>query len=86
MRTSRKRRQQNRAQKASLKTRLKRIETLLEAKDVETLKRAAVATISVIGRMGRKHVINRKRAARLQSRVQRKINKALAPAIPEKTN
>lgn len=85
MRVSAKRRERNRAQKAALKTHLKRLDALLETKQVDTLKNAAVEAIRLIGKTRNKKVINRKRAARLQSRVQRRLNKALAPAGPEKT-
>ena len=84
VKTNERRRQRNRAAKAVLRTSLKRVGALAAGQDIEALKKAAVETISVIGKTRRKHVINRKRAARLQSRVQRSINKALAPA-PEKT-
>jgi len=85
VRTNEKRRLRNRAARATLRTNLKRVGALMAAKDVEALKKAAVETISVIGKTRRKGVINRRRAARLQSRIQRRVNQALATAAPEKT-
>ena len=85
VRTNEKRRLRNRAAKATLRTSLKRVSALVAANDVEALQKAAVETISVIGQTRRKGVINRRRAARLQSRIQRSVNKALAPVAPETT-
>jgi len=82
VRTNEKRRRRNRAAKATLKTVLKRVATTVEAKDVEALKQAAAGALSVIGKTKRKGVINRRRAARLQSRVQRALNQTLAPEAP----
>ncbi len=78
VRTNEKRRLHNRVAKASLRTSLKRVATVAEAKDADALKRAAGEALSVIGKTRQKGVINRRRAARLQSRVQRTLNKALA--------
>ena len=83
MRTNEKRRQRNRAAKSALKTSLKRVEALSEANDTEALRRTALDTLSLIGKTRRKGVIHRKRAARLQSRVQRKLNQTLPAVSPE---
>jgi small subunit ribosomal protein S20 len=83
VKTNEKRRQRNRTAKSALKTHLKRIETLDETKDTEAVKQAARQTLSLIGKTRSKGIVNRRKAARLQSRVQRKINQALeAGAAP----
>jgi small subunit ribosomal protein S20 len=82
VRTNEKRRLRNRAAKSALKTSLKRVELAFESKDVEAIKRVAHEALCLVGKTRRKSVINPKRAARLQSRIQRKLNKALAAPPP----
>jgi len=82
VKTNEKRRQRNRAAKSILKTNLKRVDELEASNDTETLKIAAQSTLSVIGKSKRKGAINRKRASRLQSRMQRKLNQAAAATVP----
>jgi len=84
MRTNEKRRLRKRAQKASLKTRLRTVRALIAANDLAGAERVAPTTFGLIGKMRQKRVINRKRAARLQSRLQRSMNKLVPPASPEK--
>ncbi|MCX8037380.1 MAG: 30S ribosomal protein S20 [Candidatus Sumerlaeia bacterium] len=78
VRTNEKRRLRNRAAKAALKTVLKRVAATAQSADADALKAAAQTAMRVIGRTKSKGIINRRRAARLQSRVQKKLNKALA--------
>jgi len=82
MKTNEKRRLRNRAAKSALKTSLKKVEALAASNDIEALKEAAQRTLSLIGKTKKKGVIKPNRAARLQSRVQRKLNAALSPAAP----
>jgi small subunit ribosomal protein S20 len=77
VKTNEKRRQRNRTAKAALKTHLKRIASLDETKDAEAVKQAALQTLSLIGKTRSKGIVNRRKSARLQSRVQRKLNQAL---------
>jgi len=83
VKTNEERRQRNRAAKSALKTSLKRVDAACEGNDTDALQRAALDTLSLIGKTRRKGVIHRKRAARLQSRVQRKLNEAQAVRLPE---
>lgn len=78
MRTNERRRLRNRAAKSTLKSHLKRVEGMAEAGDTAALETAAQKTLSVIGKAKTKGIISRNKAARLQSRVQRKANAALA--------
>lgn len=78
MRTNEKRRLRNRAAKAALKTSLKRAEEAFASSDIEAARQAALEALSVIGKTRRKGVINWRRAARLQSRIQRKLDTLLA--------
>ncbi len=82
VRTNEKRRLRNRADKATLRTTLKSVMGAAQAKDLEALKKIARQAQSVIGKSRRKTVINRRRAARLQSRVQRIVNRAQAAPAP----
>jgi small subunit ribosomal protein S20 len=74
VRTNEKRRLRNRTVKQGLKTSLKRAETAIEAAGAQAVKEVT-DTMSCIGKSRRKGVINRNRAARLQSRIQRRFNK-----------
>jgi len=85
VRTNEKRRLRNRAAKSALKTGLKRVEVAFESKEPEAIKRVAHEALCLVGKTRRKGVVSRKRAARLQSRIQRKLNQALVPAAPSAT-
>jgi len=80
VRTNERRQLRNRAAKAALKTGLNRVKRLIEGKDAEALRRAGPQVMSLIGKTLRKGAINWKRAARLKSRLQGKINAVLASA------
>ena len=75
VRTNERRRQRNRTVKQALKTSLKRAETVIDTGSAEAAAKETKDTISCIGQTLRKGVIKRNRAARLQSRIQRRLNK-----------
>ena len=72
----------NRATKTSVKTLIARVERKIVAKDISTSEEV-VATISSIDRAARKGVFHRNRAARLKSRLMRKVN-PLASSFTER--
>jgi len=78
VRTNERRRLRNRAAKSALKTGLKNANEAIAAQEPDTAKKAVQEAISLVGRTHRKGVINRNRAARLQSRMQKRLNKKLA--------
>ena len=71
----------NRATKTSVKTLLARAERKIVAKDISASEEV-VATISSIDRAVRKGVFHRNRAARLKSRLMRKVS-PLASSLTE---
>ncbi len=76
LRQNLKRRERNRAAKSTLKAAIKRAGT--RPQEVETLRDA----MSTIGKTAKRGIIHHKTAARLASRLQRRVNaaKAAAPA------
>jgi small subunit ribosomal protein S20 len=72
VRQNAKRRERNRAAKSAMKTSIKKAVTALDKPE------ATQEALSVIGRTSQRGVIHRNKAARLASRLQRKINAANA--------
>ncbi|MBM3148876.1 MAG: 30S ribosomal protein S20 [Chloroflexi bacterium] len=79
----------NKSIKSETKTRLARVEELVESKDIESAKQATVVAISTLDRAAKKGAIHPNTAARRKSRLMKKVNKAAiaqaSPAEPRKT-
>lgn len=75
-RTAERKRLRNKATRSTIKTRLTRMDKLIESNDVEATRQAAVAAISTLDRAANKGTIHRNTAARRKSRLMKKINKA----------
>ena len=78
MRTNLRRQERNRAAKATLRTTLKDIESLIEKKDSAAVQAGLTNAVSVIGKTAKKGSIHKNKAARKESRLQRKVNQLLA--------
>ena len=75
LRQSLKRRELNRQMKSRMKTSIKNIEQALSENKTEHIKKDLHKTVSVIDRTAQKGIIHEKKAARLISRLTRRINK-----------
>jgi small subunit ribosomal protein S20 len=64
-----KRREHNRAQRSALRTGLKSIRQALDAKDIDSARKALSATQSLVDKMAAKGIIHRNTAARYKSRI-----------------
>lgn len=84
MRQSEKRRERNRSNRAAFRTALKSATTAIEAGEVPAAETALAATLKVVGKTAKKGLIHKNKAARHQSRLQRRLNalkkKAEAPS------
>lgn len=78
MRTNLKCQERNRAAKAALRTTLKDIETSITNNDLTAVQSGLANAISVIGKTAKKGSIHKNKAARKESRLQRKVNRLLA--------
>ncbi len=74
-RQSLKQREHNREMRSALRTAIKNIRTLIEAKDAEKVKKQLPATVSLIDKMAAKGIIHDNTAARHKSRLQASIAK-----------
>lgn len=66
-----------RSVRSTIKTYLTKTENLIGAKEWESAQETTVATISRIDRAVSKGIIHRNKAARLKSRLMKKLNRAL---------
>ena len=78
MRTNLRRQERNRAAKAALRTTLKEIETSIANKDAAAVQSSLASAVSVIGKIAKKGSIHKNKAARKESRLQRKVNQLVA--------
>jgi len=78
MRTNLRRQERNRAAKAALRTTLKEIETSIANKDATAVQSSLASAVSVIGKTAKKGSIHKNKAARKESRLQRKVNQLVA--------
>jgi small subunit ribosomal protein S20 len=70
-----KRRERNRAAKATLKTTVKKAETALDAGNKEEASKAIKAAVKRLDKTAQKGVIHKKAASRKKSRLMTKLNK-----------
>jgi small subunit ribosomal protein S20 len=73
VRKNERRRAINKARVGTLRTQLKKLRTLLKAKDSEAASKELVKTISVIDRSIRKGVLHKNTAARYKSRLTKSV-------------
>jgi small subunit ribosomal protein S20 len=76
-RQNEKRRERNRAAKSHMRTLIKRVERLIEAKDVEGVKKALPLALKALGKTAKRGVIHKRNAARKESRLMHKVNRLL---------
>jgi small subunit ribosomal protein S20 len=81
VRSAEKRRMRSRSVRSAIKTHITKTEYLLGVEDWESARQTAVATVSRIDRAASKGIIHRNKAARLKSRLMKKLNRVL----PERT-
>jgi small subunit ribosomal protein S20 len=88
-RAAERKRLRNKSIRSATKTHLTRVDELVESKDIESAKQAAVVAISTLDRAAKKRVIHPNTAARRKSRLMKKVNKAAvaqaSAAEPKKT-
>jgi small subunit ribosomal protein S20 len=72
-----KHRERNRAARSHMRTLIKRIERLIEAKDVEGVKQTLPLALKAIGKTAQRGIIHKGNAARKESRLLLKVNKFL---------
>jgi small subunit ribosomal protein S20 len=85
MRQNEKRRSRNRANRSAMKSGIKKLQSTIESGDAEAIQKTGNQVIGLIARTSKKGGIHHRKAARLQSRAQQRINKALAPAAESST-
>ncbi len=78
VKTNAKARLRNRANRSALRTAIRRVDESIAEDGAEVIGQKAQQAMSVIGKTASKGVIHRKKAARLQSRIQKRVNQALA--------
>ena len=79
MRQNKKRNLRNKAAKATLRSQIKKVRTALENKNVEEVKTNFNTAVSVINKTAERGIIHKRKAARLESRLTKKVNKLLTP-------
>jgi small subunit ribosomal protein S20 len=88
-RAAERKRLRNKSIRSATKTHLTRVDELVESKDIESAKQAAVVAISTLDRAAKKGAIHSNTASRRKSRLTKRINKAIAaqasPAEPKRT-
>lgn len=78
MRQSRKRREHNRALRATLRTNVKKAAEVAASGDAVQLAEALTTAMSAIGKASKKHLVHPRKASRMASRLQRRVNKIVA--------
>lgn len=73
------RRDRNRRNLSKLKTRIKKLRTVIAQGDAETARRLLDETVSEIDRAAKKGVVHDNAAARYKSRLSRQVNGLTAP-------
>ena len=76
LRQSIKHREHNRKIRTSLRTAVKKIDALAAAKDMDKAKSVLTKTVPVLNRAATKGIIHKNTAARLISRLTKKVNKS----------
>jgi small subunit ribosomal protein S20 len=85
MRQNKKRNLRNKAAKAILRSQIKKVRTALENKNVEEVKTNFNTAVSVINKTAERGIIHKRKAARLESRLTKKVNELLTPPAGENT-
>lgn len=85
MRQNKKRNLKNRAAKAALRSQIKKVRTALETKNVDEVKSGFKTTVSVINKTAERGIIHKRKAARLESRLTKKVNELLTPPAGSNT-
>ena len=80
MRQNEKRRARNRAIRSAMKSGIKKLQSTIESGDAEAIQKTGNQVIGLIARTSKKGAVHHRKAARLQSRAQQRINRALTPA------
>ena len=83
MRQSKKRYIRNRAAKSALYTSIKKVRKSLETENLEDAKSHLPKVIKMIGKSAQKGVIHKRKAARLESRMVKNINKLTKKQAPK---
>ncbi|MCX7046803.1 MAG: 30S ribosomal protein S20 [Candidatus Sumerlaeota bacterium] len=87
VRTNAKSAVRNRATRSALRTATRRVDEALESKDASKIDATSRIAVSTISKTAGKGVIHWKKAARLQSRLRKRINRAqkatAQPAAPQ---
>jgi small subunit ribosomal protein S20 len=83
VRKSKKQNERNRAVRSVLRSAIRRVNDTIAEGDKEQLLPTATKAASVISKTANKGVIHRNKAARLQSRLRLRVNKALAETKSE---
>ncbi|GAB4313853.1 MAG: hypothetical protein Kow0059_05250 [Candidatus Sumerlaeia bacterium] len=78
LRQNKARRLRNRQAKSAMRTVIKKIDAKLAAGQAPEAQQALQGALSVIGKTARKGAVHKRTAARLQSRLTRRVNKTLA--------
>ena len=73
-------RARNRSDRADLRTHLKKANTALGEGNIEGVEQVLPATLSALGKSAKKGLVHKNKAARLASRMSRKLNKLKAPS------
>jgi small subunit ribosomal protein S20 len=74
------RRLRNRSVKSTIRTLIRKVQTAVDANDVETAEQEYRLAAKQLDRAGQRNIIHRNRAARIKSRLQRLIKAAKQPA------
>ncbi len=83
LRQNEKRRDHNRTASTAMKTAIKKVEQAVENNNPDAAKESLHAAVSVINKTARKGIIHKNKAARLTSRLTRKVNSMQAAETAE---
>ena len=78
VRSSQKARTRNRAVRSAMRAAIRGVDEAVTQGDAAAIAKATDRAMSAIGKTGRKGVIHRGKASRLQSRLRRRVNRATA--------
>lgn len=82
IRRIKRRTERNRAAKSRLKTLRKQVESAVESKDADSIKKATTTFVSQLDKVAKTRVIHPNKANRLKSRLSAKTKKVLS-AVPQ---
>jgi len=80
--TTKRQTERNLSHRTKVKTYVKKLNEAIASTDETKMKEAYITTIKVVDKVAGKGIIHKNKAARIKSRMAKKINKLVAPVAP----